>query len=459
MDAKDSPVVSPISVSSGDGNSILSNILPASGSLHDTAPTAQSPQLGANVLKPPLPILSTTKLYESEEFYPQPESSTTSLGDLPAPEIYQLTTASSSNSLLPSLTVADRPDTLLDDKASPLAVSIPPRSADHETPSSTLLNPRTRNGKPASLTLISPASDAYINVATPLLSANRDSIKQIDLLSNVNRSSSAPSTPAPPFSKALFERGKDGAKVASPLSPVYPSFDNCTFNELKHTLSEKLIQLSQVQSQNAQLWTLVNKQRTMIFDLQKDLDGAVDQNEKYRSMLAKFQSDTPISSPIVTDNSRQEPPVHVEVENSNTKVGPHNLDTVQKTRANPPSPITILASGGSTLHDKPSPVSLVRSRRSVDSVARASLDSKRMIENESEHSDSRPTTTESASYTSLASTVSHMSSKSDTSPWTGAIVDQKVAVKNTSSFLSPPKSSFDFNTGSIQPQHSVISVR
>jgi hypothetical protein len=78
--------------------------------------------------------------------------------------------------------------------------------------------------------------------------------------------------------------------LQSPSSPNFLSIDNYTLEELKTLLSEKLIELSQIQSQNAQLWALVNKQRTMIFDLQKDLDGAVEQNEKYRAILSKPHS-------------------------------------------------------------------------------------------------------------------------------------------------------------------------
>lgn len=81
--------------------------------------------------------------------------------------------------------------------------------------------------------------------------------------------------------------------ATTPIGATFPSLENCTFNELKSILSEKLIQLSQIQAQNAQLWALVNKQRTMIFDLQKDLDSAAEQNEKYRIMTTKQQFNSP----------------------------------------------------------------------------------------------------------------------------------------------------------------------
>lgn len=126
-----------------------------------------------------------------------------------------------------------------------------------------------------------------------------------------NRGSSAPSTPKSSqhldgFNKNVVSQSAHSSlkvsvssnytpsgniqKVQSPLSTNFPSIDNYTFEELKTLLSEKLIELSQIQSQNAQLWALVNKQRNMIFDLQKDLDGAVEQNEKYRAILSKPHS-------------------------------------------------------------------------------------------------------------------------------------------------------------------------
>lgn len=96
---------------------------------------------------------------------------------------------------------------------------------------------------------------------------------------------------------------------ASPVMSSY-SLENCTFNELKTILSEKLIQLSQVQNQNAQLWTLVNKQRTMIFDLQRDFDNAVEQNEKLAKQLEVlksgkhlFSSSHSASSPVPSTSS------------------------------------------------------------------------------------------------------------------------------------------------------------
>lgn len=128
-----------------------------------------------------------------------------------------------------------------------------------------------------------------------------------------NIDSHRPSTPSDPSltrqqlnsmrSPIALTPGPPLVQDNTPTSSTFPSLENCTFNDLKSMLSEKLIQLSQVQSQNAQLWTLVNKQRTMIFDLQRDLDGAVEQNEKYRTTLTKLQSKHSTNSSIASNTS------------------------------------------------------------------------------------------------------------------------------------------------------------
>lgn len=112
--------------------------------------------------------------------------------------------------------------------------------------------------------------------------------------SNVAKdTSSAPSTPlsaAPPAPLSATSQYSTNTLSATTSPTASYSLENCSFNELKTILSEKLIQLSQVQNQNAQLWTLVNKQRTMIFDLQRDFDNAVEQNEKLAKQLENMKS-------------------------------------------------------------------------------------------------------------------------------------------------------------------------
>lgn len=104
---------------------------------------------------------------------------------------------------------------------------------------------------------------------------------------------SNPSTPlsiAPPAPLSETSQYSKNTLSANGSPVMSYSLEDCSFNELKAILSEKLIQLSQVQNQNAQLWTLVNKQRTMIFDLQRDFDNAVEQNEKLAKQLEPMKS-------------------------------------------------------------------------------------------------------------------------------------------------------------------------
>lgn len=57
--------------------------------------------------------------------------------------------------------------------------------------------------------------------------------------------------------------------------------------EMDLIINEKIMHMAEIQDQNAQLWKLVNKQRTTIFELQQDLDRALEKNEKYRAMLGR----------------------------------------------------------------------------------------------------------------------------------------------------------------------------
>lgn len=267
--------------------SLMSNPSPLSalqGS--DTLPKSTSPQLENNSLKPQLPIFSASTPLNARSLLPSDE---------PTPS--QLPELSDKSSFSPS-SVIERSNTVPSDVLSSPNVPIPSRSLQHT--SDTLNDLPKRSNKPANLNLLSAtARDFKADSQNPPLTGESSigMVKQVNLLTPGNRSSSAPSTPGPVSSaKSGQEEGK-GRAVSSSMSPAYPSIDNYSYKELKVLLSEKLIQLSQVQSQNAQLWTLVNKQRTMIFDLQKDLDGAVEQNEKYRAMLAK-QSSLPLDSPV-----------------------------------------------------------------------------------------------------------------------------------------------------------------
>ncbi|VVT52927.1 uncharacterized protein SAPINGB_P003317 [Magnusiomyces paraingens] len=142
------------------------------------------------------------------------------------------------------------------------------------------------------------------NSQTSLVARKEETAKSLP-----NSIPTTPSSVAPPEQPLSATSQYSVNVVTTGNSPVISSYslENCSFSELKNILSEKLIQLSQVQHQNSQLWTLVNKQRTMIFDLQRDFDNAVDQNEKLAKQLeslktTKEQSNSELNS-IENNNS------------------------------------------------------------------------------------------------------------------------------------------------------------
>ena len=67
---------------------------------------------------------------------------------------------------------------------------------------------------------------------------------------------------------------------------------------IMHLLKEK----HQAASQNAQLWKLVDKQRTLILGLNKDLERAVQEKDKYRKKLKDIQDapPLPVAAPLTT---------------------------------------------------------------------------------------------------------------------------------------------------------------
>jgi RalA-binding protein 1 len=87
-----------------------------------------------------------------------------------------------------------------------------------------------------------------------------------------------------------------------------------------HLLKEK----HQAASQNSQLWKLVDKQRTLILGLNKDLDRAFKEKEKYKKKLKDLQDsappvpavDTSIPRTILADT---DPRARAESEGSNSQ--------------------------------------------------------------------------------------------------------------------------------------------
>ncbi|KAJ5550699.1 hypothetical protein N7461_005397 [Penicillium sp. DV-2018c] len=69
---------------------------------------------------------------------------------------------------------------------------------------------------------------------------------------------------------------------------------------IMHLLKEK----HQAASQNAQLWKLVDKQRTLVLGLNKDLERAFQEKEKYRKKVKELQETPPV--PVATSSGDKE---------------------------------------------------------------------------------------------------------------------------------------------------------
>lgn len=238
-------------------------------------------------LKPPLPIISSTGEPECSSI--TPSESQTSITDQLS-RSHSARDSPSSNSLPESQSMQ--------------SPSIAPRSSKHtNSPSANKLQSHPSVLRPAPLSLgeteslrqgLHLSGDTYDALAS---NNSQNPITPSDQPAN-RLQPSLPVTRSPIVMTPSATLTSD-----TPTSSSIPALENYTFSEMKAMLGEKLIQLSQVQAQNAQLWTLVNKQRTMIFDLQKDLDGAVEQNEKYRAIIAKQKHDFQSSSSLASTNS------------------------------------------------------------------------------------------------------------------------------------------------------------
>lgn len=249
---------------------------------------SQSVKTSAESLKPPLPIVSSaseTSGLSSSTIFSQSQNQTDQATLLRQPKGQSSSQSLSEKNLL-------------------ISPSIPPRSARH-TPnvSSPMIHqPRSPAARPIGF-IAESTNNSTQELPLPVPSTHHDSsigpqklILEPGLPDEENKRTT-PTTTGPAMTP-IAPTSSD-----TPASTYLSSLENCTYNELKSLLSEKLIQLSQVQSQNAQLWTLVNKQRTMIFDLQKDLDSAVEQNEKYRAVISKQKQGLQSSSSLASQNS------------------------------------------------------------------------------------------------------------------------------------------------------------
>ncbi|KAG5356724.1 putative Rho-type GTPase-activating protein 2 [Yarrowia sp. E02] len=66
-----------------------------------------------------------------------------------------------------------------------------------------------------------------------------------------------------------------------------PDKTTASLEQLYNLLAERTVQLSHNSYQNTQLWTMVNKQRQMILDLQRDLDSSLEVNARYKRRLLR----------------------------------------------------------------------------------------------------------------------------------------------------------------------------
>ncbi|KAH7319929.1 hypothetical protein B0I35DRAFT_502160, partial [Stachybotrys elegans] len=76
---------------------------------------------------------------------------------------------------------------------------------------------------------------------------------------------------------------------------------------IRHLLKEKQAQAQQ----NSQLWRLVDKQRAMILGLNKDLERALKDKEKYRGKLKEMMADPAVSKAAGAEASRSTPKIRV----------------------------------------------------------------------------------------------------------------------------------------------------
>ncbi|SEI34671.1 YALIA101S05e07910g1_1 [Yarrowia lipolytica] len=66
-----------------------------------------------------------------------------------------------------------------------------------------------------------------------------------------------------------------------------PEKATASLDQLYNMLAERTVQLSHNSYQNTQLWAMVNKQRQMILDLQRDLDSSLEVNARYKRRLLR----------------------------------------------------------------------------------------------------------------------------------------------------------------------------
>jgi hypothetical protein len=164
-------------------------------------------------------------------------------------------------------------------------------------------------------------SDIVLSISTPSVPALSDQpglLAEMALETDICQDSPGSSTDSRDGTRTLGMSGTsdDLSSMTSPYlfspaeSPVFPLLSSRTTlkpspfanendqvvalvrekNALEKSLVDKTHQIAELKAQNAKLWKFVKKQHGTILDLQQDLDSAVDQNERSKSLLVKLQT-------------------------------------------------------------------------------------------------------------------------------------------------------------------------
>lgn len=264
--------INPPVSSSESTTDLLSNLVPCTPS-----------QPSFTEVKPDLSRASSVKSTPSTLVPALPGSSSPAGPDSNDSELVSITTSRSASPTQASPLLQSK----ISLESSP-PIPIPPRSANHKhnTSHPLLASSRARSKQlsliPRSPLLTDLSSDD--NTSSDSLPNKLSRLELTDTANIANNATESAKT-------NNIGAGDDKKDSRSPEKQSFSSLDGLSTGELKSMLSEKILQLSQVQSQNAQLWSLVNKQRTMILDLKADLSAAAIQNENFRASLTKLQLD------------------------------------------------------------------------------------------------------------------------------------------------------------------------
>ena len=158
---------------------------------------------------------------------------------------------------------------------------------------------------------------AKANMATPVTATANSAAKEVPRNSSLDTAISAIA------SKQAVNRGTGSSSPTSPAFPDITSLINTAGSPeavIQHLLKEKQSQAQQ----NSQLWRLVDKQRAMILGLNKDLEAALKDKEKYRKKLKELMSDPVVVRAMAGQSST---PSREESRESRVVATPPRLDT------------------------------------------------------------------------------------------------------------------------------------